>query len=263
MENNYYFGKKADAFFWAVYNPILHDELHLVLQKKDYEVNRFFCPMSLIDKKRFERIESDNMHDLFFQPRFDHWKILSTVPEIARLLMGRPLPTLGLQALATGLILGFREIHVIGMDFYQSTSIRYAFELPEKIKNGMSSVHTTPGYEKKAHNFETDLHAYHVIRNKFPEARIYSLSKNSYFTELAPISQKRSQGNNPYMKKMDRPTYLGETVQQDTKPTFQNRVRQRLNRILKKAIGSLLKTKIGIRSVNGIKAYLRDIIEEF
>jgi alpha-2,3 sialyltransferase len=201
LEEDYYFGKRVDAYFWSVYNEFLHDSLHEIIQKGFYHLHTFFCPMLLVDQNRKERLEIDNTHHNYYRPRFDHWKIISLEPELARLMMNRLRPTTGLQALITSLILGFREIHIIGMDFYQSPGDRYAYNIPFDLRNKMSSIHFSPGYEKRAHSFHTDLNAWNMIIKCFPNSKIYSLSPQSYLARLTKVSPKRNKENRLFVKK--------------------------------------------------------------
>lgn len=201
LEEDYYFGRHADAYFWSIYNDVLQDTLYQIIKKKLYHLDTFFCPMPLMDNNRKKRKELDQLHHDFFQPRFDHWKIISLVPELSRIMMSRPMPTTGLQALATGLILGFREIHIIGMDFYQSSKKRYAYNIPSFVSKRMTAVHFSPGYEKKSHSFEIDLRTWDTIIACFPDSKIYSLSSDSYLAKLTKKSPRLNKKNNLFLKK--------------------------------------------------------------
>ena len=111
------------------------------------------------------------------------------------------MPTTGLQALAAALALGFKEIHIIGMDFYQSTNKRYAYKVPRQIKNNMAAKHFKPGYEKGSHSLDADLNAWSVLVKSFPDAKIYSISENSYLSNLTELSRKQDQPNDLFIRK--------------------------------------------------------------
>jgi alpha-2,3 sialyltransferase len=190
LENDYYFGKHVDAFFWSIYHEILQDNLFFIINEGLYAIDTFFCPMPLINKEKKERNTIDSAQDKLFQPRHDHWRIIASEPSLSRLMMSRPMPTTGLQALATALILGFKKIHIIGMDFYQASNNRYAFDIPTEIRKRISAKHYNLGYESKVHNLKTDLKALKMIQSIFSSAKIYSLSKKSYLANLVEISPK-------------------------------------------------------------------------
>ena len=181
LEDNYYYGRSVDGFFCAVRSKVIESYLSQNLQSQQYNISTYFTPL----KHEYENeVQCLNCSGKIV----DHWEILARKPEIAVEMMKRPLPTQGLQALATLLVLGFRRIHIVGMDFYQTTDIRYHFDIPEYIRKEMPQKDYRPGYERGAHNFEKDLHSYGILKNAFPSAQIFSLSENSFFSQLAPLS---------------------------------------------------------------------------
>ena len=148
-----------------------------------------FFGFSYRTKQEKERISINERHTKLFTPAYDHWAIMATKPEIARLLMSRPLPTTGLQMLAVGMILGYKEIYLVGIDFYQSTDVRYAFDIPDDIKKTIGNVHFTPGYEVGAHSFEYDLFFFNILRKLYPDVKLYSISEHSYISTLIPMAK--------------------------------------------------------------------------
>lgn len=201
LEQDYLFGKYVDAYFWAVYREVVQDELYDLICENGYNVETYFYPMRLISEIRSHRLEIDKIHEKTFRPAYDHWNLLASVPEIARVMMARPLPTVGIQVLATGLILGFKEIHIMGMDFYQSTDKRYGHEIPDRIKSKASPIHFKAGYEQKAHSFENDTYVFSLLKRLFPEVKIYSLSPQSYLSELTELSPLQEKEKNLFVKK--------------------------------------------------------------
>jgi hypothetical protein len=194
LEDKFYVGKNIDAYFWSVYREELQDSLENIVMNKVYNIKSFFYPMNLNNfNGKKERISINKKHTKLFNPSYDHWAIIATKPEIARLLMSRPLPTTGLQMLAVAMILGYKEIYLVGVDFYQSTDVRYAFDIPDNIKKTLGNIHFTPGYEKGAHSFEYDLFFFNFLRNLYPEVQLYSISKHSYISTLIPMAKKNKQ----------------------------------------------------------------------
>lgn len=201
LERDFFFGRHVDAYFWAVYREVIQDELYELTRDRQYDVDAYFYPMRLVRDIRSHRLETDRMHEKAFRPAYDHWNLLATVPEIARIMMVRPLPTIGLQALAAGLILGFREIHIIGMDFYRSTDRRYGYEIPDRVKSKASPIHFRAGYEPGAHSFENDTYVFSLLQRLFPEAGIYSLSPKSYLSTLTGTSPLQEKENRLFVQK--------------------------------------------------------------
>lgn len=189
LEDKKYFGNKIDGYFWSVYREELQDNLEEKIKDRGYRIKNFFYPMDIKNHHNKNRKKINFRHYDLFQPNYDHWEILSLSPEIARLMMSRPLPTTGLQMIACAMILGFKKIYITGIDFYQSTDTRYAFEVPNNIKQTIDKVHFTPGYEKGAHSFEYDLYFFNYIKELYPDVELISASENSYITSLIPFGE--------------------------------------------------------------------------
>ena len=183
LEDKYYLGKNIDAYFWSLYEENLQDKLYEIIISKKYHFGSYFFPMDL-NKFNNKRIKINKLHESTFQPSYDHWAIIATKPELSRLMMSRPLPTTGLQMIAVAMILGYTNIYIVGIDFYQSTDKRYAFEIPATIKNAMDAKHTTPGYEKGAHTYEYDLFFLFYLIKLYPNVKLHTLSKNSIMSSI-------------------------------------------------------------------------------
>jgi glycosyltransferase involved in cell wall biosynthesis len=169
LESGYPFGEVTDYYFWAVNRPSLHEELRKVWQERSYTIKNFMCPVP-VDLLDYE--DGKVRDDPFWsgsQPK-DYWKsIIQNSPDVARAFMSRPLPTIGLQALAYFASEGYRNIHIFGMDFYQSNNARYAYNVPESIANRLGEKHTRPGYEQGAHSLDADLRFLKSIISNYPD----------------------------------------------------------------------------------------------
>jgi len=176
LESGYPFGEVTDYYFWAVNRPSLHEELRKVWQERSYTIKNFMCPVP-VDLLDYE--DGKVRDDPFWsgsQPK-DYWKsIIQNSPDVARAFMSRPLPTIGLQALAYFASEGYRNIHIFGMDFYQSNNARYAYNVPESIANRLGEKHTRPGYEQGAHSTR--------CRLAFPEIHNFQLPPTSSSTTM-------------------------------------------------------------------------------
>ena len=204
LEKHYYYSRRVDALFFAVYQEALIQEISKVIEKHEYDINKICYPREILKDNNCGNILADSK---LITSHCDHWDIISSKPQMSRLMMSRPLPTQGLQALATGLILGFEEIYIIGMDFYQSNDRRYAYEVPEHIKQNLAPQHLKPGYEQKAHSFNKDQQFFKLMLKNFPNAKVYSLSEMSYLSRLTDLAPIRETAYNIYSeKKLDNET---------------------------------------------------------
>ncbi|WP_088183230.1 alpha-2,3-sialyltransferase [Sphingobium sp. Z007] len=184
LEEEYQFGRKVDAYFWSVNNKGLHAELRKSVVAHDYDYGLFMCPFLVPE----DGADVTKTYSDVFQPQFDHWQIMSSVPNIARLLMSRPLPTQGVQMLATALILGARDVHLIGMDMYVSKEARYAYNIPPEIAKNFFEKDLRPGYEDK-HSLTTDLRALEVVNATFKDAKITNHSPEGPLRRIYPVPQ--------------------------------------------------------------------------
>lgn len=106
----------------------------------------------------------------------NYWEPISVHCQLFWFIINRPLPTLGLQAIAALAAHVHRKFAISGMDFYQQPDKRYHFEIPDHIKRVLAPVHHTPGYEKGAHTLETDLRFLGAIVREFADIEFALLS---------------------------------------------------------------------------------------
>ena len=68
----------------------------------------------------------------------DSWSMPARHPRLARAFISRPgLPTTGMQALAFGLGVGFREIYLAGVDLYESKDSRYGYTVTQAAESAL------------------------------------------------------------------------------------------------------------------------------
>ncbi|MEJ8476992.1 alpha-2,3-sialyltransferase [Roseibium algae] len=182
LEREARFGNKVNHYFWSLNNPTLHDGLVEVLNNKKYSIQKFYSPVPARQFK-FEQ-KGILRHQLLNRLVFDHWKRISRNPEISRYLMSRPFPTTGMQALAMFAIEGYRDISVVGIDFYQ-TNVRYNYDPPAELLKAMDPKHFQAGYEKGAHSLDIDTSFLLTILENYPRIRIRNIANNHIFNELA------------------------------------------------------------------------------
>jgi hypothetical protein len=219
LEQGYPFGDRVDGFFWAVARRWLQVAVGLAQARGDYRFGTFFSPVKLAREGLHAfRAEAASLAGAL-QPRLSHFDLLRADERLAgwfgtRGERPRPgLPTQGLQALATLLCLGFREIHVAGMDFYQSAARRYAFPYPDFIREMMAPVHVTPGYESSHHGLLLDIEFFLALRCAFPDAAIHSLTEEGPLAGLAALSPPRGAAPPPATRARDREGFV-ETLRE-------------------------------------------------
>lgn len=175
LESTYHFGDRVDGWFSAVPNQTLEQFLHNEIRSRRYDVRRILSPMRHAAHRDGDTYGLEPLVDV---EEFDSWSIPARSPRLARHFMSRPgLPTTGMQALAFGLGVGFREVYLAGIDLYESNEARYGFTVPEAAERGLVAKDLTPGYEA-AHGLETDLAFLRSCLAEYPDATIRSLSQS-------------------------------------------------------------------------------------
>ncbi|MBU8547290.1 MULTISPECIES: hypothetical protein [Roseomonadaceae] len=193
FEDTRRYGRRVDGIFWAVARRWLQLGFQAAIAEQVYEFGTFFTPVDVARETlppfRTEAAELTRQ----LQPRMSHFDLLRAEPIIAGFLAAprervRPmLPTQGLQAVATMLAFGFRDIRIAGMDLYQADQ-RYVHAVPDFIRDMTAPVHLSGGYEAAQHGLETDLGFLTALRVAFPLARISCLSPRSYMAKLLPLA---------------------------------------------------------------------------
>lgn len=181
-EKNY--GERVDGFFWSVDNEGLRNKLAEVQIESKYNIGAFFQPFYASDSK--DQMVSQTTAALM--PNMDHWAVIASHPTLARFMMGRPLPTQGMQMIAFAAILGFRKIYVSGIDLYNDIAKRYAWNVPESIRSHLQEKDVTAGYENK-HSLDLDLHFLRAVRSNFD----FELIGLSHMEILAPFLDRSAQ----------------------------------------------------------------------
>lgn len=171
LEEQMFYGRDVDYYFWAVNRKPLHDGLHKIASRGLYRFNEFYSPVPVT---RMDYTQGKVRKDPFFatDKLYDHWRMIGNNDPLGRRMMSRPLPTLGVQALATFAVMGVKRVYLFGLDFYQSEGSRYAFNVPDDIAEQLGSTHTTPGYEAGAHSLEADLEFLQTILAEFPDLEL-------------------------------------------------------------------------------------------
>jgi hypothetical protein len=96
------------------------------------------------------------------------------------------LPTSGLQALHFYLSEGFREVLIIGFDFYSSAGGRYAFA--DAVSQLGVRHRGIEGYESNKHSLETDLIYLKQVVQEYPDCRIsVSADPTVWTTKILPF----------------------------------------------------------------------------
>ncbi|MCZ4093040.1 alpha-2,3-sialyltransferase [Sinorhizobium psoraleae] len=151
LEKEKFYGDRVDGFFWSVDNAGLRDNLKEIQRLDQYKIDAFFQPFQASDLR--EKVVTASAAHLM--PNFDHWAVIASNPTLARFMMGRPLPTQGMQMIAVAAILGFKKIHISGIDLYADMAQRYAWDVPDTVRAHLQEKDIAAGYEKSTASTST------------------------------------------------------------------------------------------------------------
>lgn|GEM_PF-142893 len=194
LESHYHYGRHVDAWFSAVPHARMEQMLAEEARTGRYVVDRLANPVRVASAREGER--SGNPFLGLGLTELDSWSVVARHPRLARHFMSRPgLPTTGLQALAFGLAVGFRDVYLTGIDLYESKDARYGFTVPEEVQATLRDKDLRPGYED-AHSVSTDLAFLRACLTEFPDARITTLCASEtlelYLPGPRPLPEGRS-----------------------------------------------------------------------
>lgn len=198
LEQDYLFGSRVDAVFWAIYRRVLQVGLETSLEGDFYRIGSFFYPPYLQSQSLPTYLDSTLAQLDMFQPHFWHWDLFKQYKAFDEFFFNRKhggLPTSGTHALATGLILGFRDIYVTGLDFYQvsprlerSARERHFYDDPDYLQPLIAKVHKDVGYEDRSHSENIDKMFFHTLCRTFPDAAIRCAVPESPMADIAPVA---------------------------------------------------------------------------
>lgn len=198
LEEEKTYSSRVDGFFCGVENKGLIKGLRQTVTENNYHISAFFQPFLESHDEEEKNCPAISYPEL--QPNFDHWSVIAGNPNLARFMMGRPLPTQGLQALAFAAELGFKKIYLSGIDLYADVSQRYAWDVPEEHREFLQEKDVTPGYEPH-HGLDNDLKFLRTLRNHY-DFELVGVSKMERiapyldgFTKKKPVVVK--QNNEP------------------------------------------------------------------
>jgi glycosyltransferase involved in cell wall biosynthesis len=176
---------RVDELFWGVNEPKFHDQLARELEQQRYQIKRFNCPLPI---ERMTYSDGSSVSERpFFRPEAlrDHWALISQQPQLARLMMARPFPTTGLQALAAMACAGHRRFAIAGMDFYSKVgNERYYYTISDNLRQALDAKHLTPGYEFGAHSMAVDVRFLDAVLRAFPDIEIELVSEMPILSKI-------------------------------------------------------------------------------
>ncbi|MWV67595.1 alpha-2,3 sialyltransferase [Helicobacter saguini] len=185
FEDKYYLGKKikgVNSVPFAVYNQFYN--LCLLLQNKEYFFEELIMTGMPEEFKSLDDFKRDYPNAII------GYKLLERIPayfnyiNFYELYFGQR-PTSAVQLCAIAVARGYKEIYVVGIDFYEKGQYSYFYDF-DKTNLGQF----LPKYditERECHNKTLDINALVFLQEHY-NVNIYSLCPNSPFSKYFPLA---------------------------------------------------------------------------
>lgn len=176
FEEKYYLGKKVQG---VIFHPNIFHEQYYTLknleEKGEYEFKEIYCNRMFggVGIMHSDPNFFDNMHP----DAIETYRLVKNFPEIHAFLRYHDLyfdrcPTSGIVVLLIAAMQGYREMHLVGIDFYEGGD--YAFDTKkENLLKLMPSFKN--GAKTKFHSKELDLKVLEMAREYF-DLKLYNLA---------------------------------------------------------------------------------------
>ncbi|ECP8703157.1 alpha-2,3 sialyltransferase [Campylobacter coli] len=207
FEDKYYLGKKCKAVF---YNPSLFFEQYYTLKhliaNQEYETELIICSnfnQAHLESENFRKSFYDYFPDAYLGcDFFKQLKEFDAYFKFHEIYLNQRI-TSGIYMCAVAIALGYKEIYLTGIDFYQNGS-SYAFDTKQENLLKLAPNFKNDNSQYIGHNKNTDIKALEFLEKTY-KINLYCLSPNSSlanFIEIAPNLNSRfiAQEKNNYTK---------------------------------------------------------------
>ena len=206
FEDKYYLGKKIQG---VLFHPNIFHEQYYTLknleEKGEYKFKEIYC--NRIFGGIYAAYSDPNFFDNMYPDAMETYRLVKNFKEIYAFLRYYDLyfdkcPTTGIVMALLAAINGYKEMHLIGIDFYESGD--YAFEFRKKnilkLAPSFKKDTTKDVNTKKLHSKELDLKVLKKIKNYF-NLTLYDLSLD----ENHPLNLPKSPLTNSRFNLEDKP----------------------------------------------------------
>lgn len=199
FEDNYFLGKNIKKVFFrpSIFLEQYYTIKHIIDNKEYFCDEIIFAGNDSLDKEMHGRILCYAVdvidgyeHYIKNLYKFDAYKNFNT-------LYYNQYISMGVYMCAVAVACGYRELYLVGIDFYDKSLQPYAFSCKKpEISKLINVGGSTLTYQERQgfHSIFTDLEALNFLRENY-NIKIYSLVESSPATEYFPISELKSKGD--------------------------------------------------------------------
>lgn len=206
FEDEYYLGKKIKKVFFrpSVFVEQYYTIRH-ILKNNEYECEEIvFAGNDLLDKSKHGyvlnyAVDVIEGYDSYIKnlKEFDVFKNFNT------LYFNRYI-SMGVYMCAVAVACGYKEIYLVGIDFYDPAVSTYAFTSEKSQISKLLGQHDASAYQDKQsfHSVFTDLEALEFLQTHY-DVKIYSLVEDSPASKYFPVVSIESNDNSTLLEKKD------------------------------------------------------------
>lgn len=190
-EEAYYLGKQVSAYFFHKTNFFeYYFTLRHLLTNQEYSIDRILCRDQCADFFSSKEEFMKHFPDLEFSDSYADSLVEFSKYRNFNAIFYNDHITSGIYMCAVGIALGYKEIHISGIDFYNQGTNSYAFKLQSNTRKLLPLLNRKgKNTDDCYHNAKTDIQALQFLQQHY-DVKFYSLSPQSPLSQhidLSPI----------------------------------------------------------------------------
>ena len=188
FEDKYFLGRRVTGAFL---NPNVAQQQYfnfkMLQESKDY----------IIDQKYLVSTIPDPESELNFPGAKNIFYLLETMPQFHELqkflaFYYQKYFTSSIYMLITALALGYREIYLVGLDFYQGGGVNYAFDTEKPRLLELMPNMKKQNFQDPRHGKDIDLMGLNLAK-QMPDVHLYCISETGCLKDYLPLADVRNQ----------------------------------------------------------------------
>lgn len=190
LEDKYYLGKRVDGYFLRGGLFLENYYTMMCLESSgQYQVGSVFA-----DSKSYDLFETQKKFEEFFPKVGIIEECARELDKFYEFMQMRALfyanyPTMGVMMCACAIGMGYREIYIAGMDFYQEGVNTYVFGNEQQNLNALMPGFKTRGFNTDSswHNKSMDLMCLELLQKEY-HVKFYALCPDSVLSNHIPLA---------------------------------------------------------------------------
>jgi alpha-2,3 sialyltransferase len=196
LEDKYYLGKRVDLCYASMPRPETIYTLLSTITEYEYDFTHDFFLTSQVVTKGFGNFN--------YFPRIEIERILSIDNKAFSYLaqtyyFQKKHVTSGILSLLTAIALGFKDIYLVGIDFYSDDDQRYGYKIGENYRKTVNDEDLQAGYSSRFHSREIDLKGLDLALS-YEGVKIRSVCDDAFINQFIDLSPEGEEFFSPTSK---------------------------------------------------------------